>query len=269
MSNGGNGHGWWQASDGQWYPPAPPTPQMPPGLYFDPSNGNRTMYWDGTQWLDQEPRSTATNPPISFVSIPNAWLFRALVIGGFIWIAALAVQGIVDLRATEKGARSATAKSGETTVTSTATRATRKEGEWAGRPFDIGGEIEAQFGGECDLERNCVVPLPGTPGRFATVSPVAGGTIFDGIRVGIQFRPGASADDAVEFQDLGWADNVVLGLDLLTLIAKISTTKTVDFGDLLARCETGPVVLEEPGYYTVRAEPCGANRFDVPIQNNP
>ena len=73
MSDVSQGPGWWQASDGKWYPPdqhpnyqsppqsppsfgAPPAspypPQAPmaPGWYQDPSNPAVSRYWDGTGW---------------------------------------------------------------------------------------------------------------------------------------------------------------------------------------------------------------------------
>ncbi|MDY7104552.1 MAG: DUF2510 domain-containing protein [Actinomycetota bacterium] len=44
--------GWWLATDGNWYPPAPGAdgpPPTPAGWYHDPCGGGQ-RYWDGDAW---------------------------------------------------------------------------------------------------------------------------------------------------------------------------------------------------------------------------
>jgi hypothetical protein len=63
MSNSIQAPGWWQATDGNWYPPeshpdaAPrlaPTPPSPPpaGWIADPMLRYEHRYWDGSLWTD-------------------------------------------------------------------------------------------------------------------------------------------------------------------------------------------------------------------------
>ena len=92
MSDLSQGPGWWQATDGKWYPPeqhpnyratttesvmstahespvyssvaAQTTP--PPGWYLDPNDPTRHRYWDGTSWtLDTRPAGSPTQSPAS------------------------------------------------------------------------------------------------------------------------------------------------------------------------------------------------------------
>ena len=63
MSNSTQAPGWWQATDGNWYPPEShpdatprlaPTPPPPPpaGWIADPMLRHEHRYWDGSQWTD-------------------------------------------------------------------------------------------------------------------------------------------------------------------------------------------------------------------------